>query len=233
MLPQLFIILIIVFGGLWFLRKLGRTPQAKQKTVMRKYAGAAVVGFAGILALRGFMNAAIPLFILGAGLMGQSSIFPNGFPFGQAKQPGQKSNVETSLLTMELDHDTGSMEGTVKAGPLAGRLLSGLNDAEIQQFHTQCRNSQDQSLALFESWLDRYKADWRGAHGEAGGERTAQSSHKMSTDQALQILGLKKGASIDDIRSAHRRLMKNLHPDHGGSDYLAAQINAAKDVLLG
>ncbi len=56
---------------------------------------------------------------------------------------------------------------------------------------------------------------------------------RMSRDEALRVLGLKAGASADDIKAAHRRLLKDFHPDKGGTDYLAAKINEAKDVLTG
>jgi hypothetical protein len=54
----------------------------------------------------------------------------------------------------------------------------------------------------------------------------------MDRAEALRVLGLAEGASDADIKEAHRRLIAGLHPDHGGSDYLAAQINRAKDILL-
>jgi hypothetical protein len=59
------------------------------------------------------------------------------------------------------------------------------------------------------------------------------STGPMTRDEAFQVLGLRPGASEADIRSAHRRLMRAAHPDGGGSDWVAARVNQARDVLLG
>ena len=55
----------------------------------------------------------------------------------------------------------------------------------------------------------------------------------MSVEEAMEVLGLKPGYKEEDVIQAHRRMMQKVHPDRGGSDYLAAQINKAKDTLLG
>ena len=224
--------LVIVFGGWWLLRKLGSTQPAKIRSMMRMAAGGAMMAVAGFLALRGSMNLAAPLFLLGLGLAGQPSMFPNGLPWSR-KTPGQRSRVATSILAMELDHDTGRMDGDVLAGPLKGRRLSTLNEAELRGLHRHCRGAPDQSGALLEAWLDRSKPEWRGEWGQsAGGGGAVAGGGAMSRDEAFAVLGLKAGADAADIRAAHRRLMKEFHPDKGGSDYLAAKINQAKDVLL-
>ena len=230
--PSFIIAIIIVFGGLWGIRKFARTPQAAVPGLMQKMGGMAAIVVAGWLFMRGSMNPAIAAFVFGVGLLGKGAAFPNGFNWGKGKSSGQKSRVATSQLTMEMDHDSGTMDGQILLGPNKGRLLSALSMEDIKLFHVQCRNAGDQSLALLESWLDRAKPEWR---GQWGGQRnqTASSSGAMSRTEALQVLGLDNNATPDAIKSAHKRLLKDFHPDKGGSDYLAAKINAAKDVLLG
>lgn len=229
--PPFLIALVVVFGGLWLIRKMARTPATATPAFMQKLAGGAIIGFSGLLAMRGAVNVAVPLFVFGLGLLGKGAAFPNGFNWGQKRSTGQKSRVATSQLAMELDHDTGGMEGEVLAGPSRGRKLSGLSLDELKVLHVQCRGVNDQSLYLFEAWLDRAQPEWR---AQWGGERTRNGSgaSNMTRDEALAILGLKAGANADDVKAAHKRLMKEFHPDRGGSDYLAAKINAAKDVLL-
>ena len=222
----------IVFGGYWILRQFAYASPAKAAGLIRRIGGLGLMGIAGVFALRGGgIFVAVPLFVAGLGLMGQSNPFA-GFSWSREKQPGQRSRVATSLLAMELDHDSSEMKGEILAGPLRGRQLSTLTDLELQTFYAQCAAAGDQSGALLESWLNRYRAGWSD-RWETPRQRTRpQSSSTMSRDEALAVLGLKKGATSDSIRTAHRRLMKELHPDRGGSDYLAAKVNQAKDVLL-
>jgi DnaJ-domain-containing protein 1 len=75
---------------------------------------------------------------------------------------------------------------------------------------------------------------WKQKSDQGAGQGTGQRSQafSMAEDEALRVLGLSPGASPEDIKAAHRRLMAQFHPDHGGSNYLAEKINAARDVLL-
>ncbi len=220
---QLVFALVLVFGGYWLIKKSANTTPAQFNGLLRKLGGGGLIAVAGFLTLRGGINAAIPLFVAGLGLLGKQAIFPDGFPWTR-KTPGQTSRVATSLLAMELDHDTGELDGEVLSGPLQGRKLSSLSDAELKSLHALSANAADQSRALLEAWLDRMKPAWRETWQPARGTQ--------SREEAYAILGLKPGARAEDIRAAHRRLMKEYHPDRGGSDYFAAKINQAKDILL-
>jgi len=71
-----------------------------------------------------------------------------------------------------------------------------------------------------------------GGMGPGQGARPSRST-TMSRDEAYEVLGVSPGASESEIREAHRRLMRGAHPDAGGSDWLAARINQARDILLG
>jgi hypothetical protein len=230
--PQFLIALAIVVGGIWFIRKMARTPQTAMPGFMQKAAGVGIMGLAGLLALRGAMQIAVPMFLFGLGLAGKGQAFPNGFNWGKSKTPGQKSRVATSLLAMELDHDSGGMDGEVLSGTLKGRRLSSLSQQDMISFHGLCKTAGDQSLPLFEAWLDRAQPEWRAAWGGAKTGSTPAGG-SMSRAEAAAVLGLTIDASPSDVRAAHKRLMKDFHPDKGGSDYLAAKINSAKDVLLG
>lgn len=221
----------IVAGGLWLIRTMAKTPATGMPRLMRKLGGGALVLVAAVLALRGALTTALPLFLLGMALIGINLPFGQNFGFGRDKATNQASRVVTSLLAMELQHDSGRMDGEILAGPLQGRKLSTLSDTELRQFHRATQQVADQSRLLFEAWLDRNKTSWREAWGEAGA--SPSGGGKMSRDEAYAVLGLKAGASVDEIKAAHRRLMKDFHPDKGGSDYLAAKVNQAKDVLLG
>jgi len=148
--------------------------------------------------------------------------------FSSPGSGGQRTEVRTAFLQAWIDHGTGDVGGTVLSGRFSGRTLDGLSDAELLDLHLDCSGDAD-SLRILEPYLDRrLGADWRNARQPPRGPRS-----DMTRVEALAVLGLAEGASEDDIKAAHRRLIQRMHPDVGGSADLAARINRAKDVLLG
>src|SRR5437899_1069480 len=145
--------------------------------------------------------------------------------------PGQTSRVRSEFLDMRLDHDSGELSGQILAGPFAGRSLG---EFGLPQLTATIPGFDAESVSLLESYLDRRFSAWRqDAQGNAAGGQGRQSaSGKMTDEEAYQILGLQPGAGRDEISRAHRALMKKLHPDQGGSTYLATRVNEAKDTLL-
>ena len=121
------------------------------------------------------------------------------------------------------------------AGPEAGRVLGEFALADLLRL---AHGFDEQSRALLESYLDRRFPGWRenaqdaAAGGGARQHRGMAAGGKMTAEEAYQILGLQRGAGRDEISRAHRGLMKKLHPDQGGTTYLAARVNEAKDTLL-
>jgi len=198
---------------------------------LRIGAGVAALAGAGVFVVRGGVGYAISLATLGAWLLWGHGGLP-GFPGRTQKAPGQSSRVTTEHLEVELDHDSGDVQGRVLKGSFAGRRLEDLKPVELAHLWQDCRFSDPQSAQIVAAYLDRLHPTWREDMARQGGQPTAEEG-PMTREQALEILGLAPGASEDDIRRAHRELMMKLHPDRGGSTYLAAKINEAKDVLLG
>ena len=201
--------------------------------------GVVALAVAAFTGLKGELAVAIPLGIFGAGLLGWSPFgmpcFPNlGGMFGGAgaqRSAGQTSRVRSQFLDMTLDHDSGELGGQIVAGPYAGHSLS---EFDLSQLTTMMSGFDAESVALLESYLDRRFPAWRenAERNAAGGQRRAATSGKMTDEEAYQVLGLQPGAGPDEIGRAHRALIKKLHPDQGGSTYLAARVNEAKDTLL-
>ena len=155
--------------------------------------------------------------------------------FGGSGDGGQqRSSVRSAALEMELDHETGAMNGLVLVGAHEGKELDLMERNELFELRSEIADD-GESLALLDAYLDRRLAGWReDAHADADtGQGSTPNSGPMGKKEAYEVLGLSAGASVEEIRKAHRRLMKTAHPDSGGSTFLAAKINEAKDVLLG
>ncbi|TFG89232.1 MAG: molecular chaperone DnaJ [Hyphomicrobiales bacterium] len=228
--------LVLLALGAW---ALAMTEPQKLAIVLRKTGGVVLVAVAALLMARGAVPLAIPLGVLGLALLGLpvARWFGIGGPFGGSSQksPGQTSEVRTEGLAMELDHDTGSMEGSCLKGDFAGRTLSSLSDDELLLLLEELRVNDAQGALLLEAYLDRRRQGWRDGRADEAARETprAGGQGRMSAKEAYDVLGLWPGASDEDISAAHRKLMMKLHPDQGGSTYLAARINEAKDLLLG
>lgn len=214
------------------LRAFLRANPATLARRLQAMAGFVLIGCAILLAMRGaaaagfaLLAVAIPFLMAGSG---------RGFGPRQ-KAPGQSSQIETGLLRMQLDHDSGGMVGEVLAGPFAGRTLALLTQDEVLSLLASCRGGDPQSAALLEAYLDHSHPDWRetGENGPGGSGAGLAGGGPLTVQEARDILGVGPHAGADEIRAAWRELMKRNHPDQGGSGYLAAKINQAKDALLG
>ena len=193
--------------------------------------GIVVLAGAALLAVKGELGVAIPLALFAANLLGWTPWRPVLFGSRSQKGRGQVSRVRSSFLEMELDHDTGAMRGSIISGRCAGASLDTLELSTLIALQSEF---DQESRALLVAYLDRREPGWRkhAQGGAASGEGPAATAGKMSEEEAYQILGLEPGASAEQIGRAHHALMKKLHPDQGGSTYLAARVNQAKDVLV-
>ena len=193
--------------------------------------GVVLLAIAAGLAVTGRWALALPAGAIGISLLGSGAV---SGPASGASGGGQRSTVRSAALEMELDHDSGAMRGRVLAGTFADAELDNLSLQDIARLWNEL-DGDDESRALLEAYLDRREPEWR-ENFEAdatAGHGAAPRTGGMSQEEAYQILGLAPGASTAEIRDAHRRLMKRLHPDLGGSTFLASKINEAKERLLG
>jgi hypothetical protein len=227
------VLVFLIIAG----RYLASVDPRRLAAVVRKAGGVAALTVAGFLIVRGALPIAIPLAVFGLALIRRGGLGLGG-PFGSAsKTPGQKSHIRTERIEMELDHDSGHMEGQCLSGRFAGRQLSTLSDREAMELLAELHQDGAPEAAVMEAYLDWRLPGWRDQGSEqaerAGAGRRRARGNRMSAEEAYAVLGVGPGASDEDIRQAHRRLMMKMHPDQGGSTYLAARINEAKEVLLG
>lgn len=230
-----------VLAGLWYMS--GAYTRADPKALAalaRRAGGWAAIGVALLLLMRGRLDMAVFVAMGGAWLLGWSNRLPGALgrfagavPWMGAK-PATASRMRAAAVEMELDPRSGALGGTVLVGPHAGRPLDALSVPVVAALRQACLTGDPAGARLLEAYLDRRAPGWR-EHAQADGDPRAGGAAKpgaMTEEEAYEVLGLLRGASAEEVRRAHRALMKRLHPDQGGTDYLAARVNAAKDVLL-
>ena len=229
------ILVALLLGANWLVK-------ADPKVLARTLKWAAVVvgsSLLGFLLLRGRAAVLAPLLIFAIPYIRRRLMAGLGstqFNFSHRPSSGQSSDVETAYLKMSLDHDSGAIDGEVLRGTFCGRRLGSLNLTDLLALLGECGREDPESSPLLEAYLDRAHPDWRDEAELEGGRQGVpprKGEEPMMAEEAWGVLGLIPGASEKEIKVAHRRLMKKLHPDQGGSTYLATKINQAKDVLLG
>jgi len=232
--PTLIFGVVLLVLLLWLLNAYSKADPkllAQLATKLRPLGGVLMLALAGFIGFRGHFETAIPIGLVGLGLLGWGPFAATGWFQRTQKSPGQVSRVRSAFIEMELDHDSGAMRGHILAGRHEGQSLDAL---EVSVLVGLVDEIDAESRALLAAYLDRRQPGW-GEHAQrdtAAGSGAPRASGKMTEEEAYQILGVQPGASAEDISRAHRTLMKKLHPDQGGSTYLAAQINQAKEVLL-
>ena len=224
--------LVVLALLLWALHAFTKVKPQTAAVVLKTGGGLGALAVAGLFGARGRFDIAIPLGLTGLGLLGWLPWSIPGLGARMRKSTGQVSRVRSAFVEMELEHDTGTMRGRILAGRHEGAALDALDVATLAGF---LPDIDEESRSLLMAYLDRREPLWREnaqADATAGSSRRGWSTGKMTEEEAYQILGVQPGASAKDIGLAHRSLMKKLHPDQGGSTYLAARVNEAKDVLL-
>ncbi len=234
----LLVILLSIVAWIW-LRSL---PPSQRNPAILKLALIVGIAIVVVLAVTGRLHFLFVLLAFLYPLLRRvlPSLLKGGMAGAAKAKPGNQSHVSSDILEMTLDHDSGTMSGKILKGPMAGRELADLGESEFIELLRYCRVQDEDSARLLETYLDRRFGDsWRaddeaGADGGQSGDhgQSGNTSGPLTESEALDILGLEPGASKEEIIQAHRRMMQKVHPDHGGSNYLAARINEAKECLL-
>lgn len=224
-----FIGAIAVLAAFWAWTAYRRLRPATRASVLRwGVGGSAVLLTAGLTLARRIdlatFTGAAAFSILRYGRLGPITLG------GDRISSDNVSKVRSRYLAMTLDHDSGTVSGEVVAGQFKGRDLIDLGEMETRALIDEIGDDAD-SMALLESWLDANRAGWR-EYFEETAKSEAGAAPADTDAEAYAILGLQPGATAEEIKAAHRELMKGVHPDHGGSSYLAAKINQARDHLL-
>ncbi|MEM1188660.1 MAG: DnaJ domain-containing protein [Pseudomonadota bacterium] len=232
---RLFLIIAVAAVFYILLRRIAAMPPHRRRSEYLKLGLGTALVLTVLLALAGKMH------WLGAAITGLLVAARQALPVvirlfpllsslgGGSARAAKRSTVTTRFLRMHLDHESGQLSGEVLEGPYQDWKLEDMNREHLEALRDQCQSEDPESLQLLEGYLEqRFGADY-----DAPEPETPPPPGGMSRQEAYEVLGLDDDADENAITAAHRSLMQKLHPDRGGSDYLAAKINQAKDLLLG
>ena len=224
------LLLIAIITAVWYWWKVFKSlPGDKRRPYLWRTAFWSVLGLSVALVVTGRMH------WLGAGLAALVPLLKGALVLGMRAMPflqvlsrfkTSPSQFRTRSLLVQVNFATRQMDGEVLQGEYTGKRLSELSDEELQALTEELKASDRESYLLLQTYL------MRNNKAGSGQSYRADNLSELSEKEAYEILGLETGASKEDIIKAHKRLMQRLHPDRGGSDYLAARINAAKDKLV-
>jgi len=210
-------------------------PRRMARTI--RFAGVLAGLIAGVaLTLAGKAIIGIPLIVLCLPFLRRRTL-GEGAPRNSRRQSAQASSsggASGAYLDLERDERTGVVSARVRAGRFAGMTLDALRREELFALAQELQANDARALRLVEPYLDRRAPGWR-EHLQGNGHarrRNTAGQGAMTEQEAYQILGLDPRAGPDEIRRAHRALMKKVHPDQGGSNHLASRVNQAKDLLM-
>ncbi len=241
MILRVILIVLALVGIMWFVGRLGGSSAAVRAKYLKLAALYGGLGLLLVLIFTGRLHglfalalAAVPWIQRAIMLNSAYNMFKSWKGPVQGSKPGQTSDVKTKYFEMTLDHDSGTIAGEVLKGQHKGKSLDELDIEQLADLLTECRSKDSQSASVLETYLERMRTDqweqYASEHEQSPNDNS--DSEKMTRDEALQILGLPEGASREEIIEAHKILMQRNHPDRGGSTWLAARINRAKDILL-
>lgn len=202
-------------------------PQSSVGQLVRLLRGIAIA-LAAVFGVFGLFTGKLLWGVLGLGAALVIYLMGGTMPWNFKRPEKGTSEVETPWLKLQLDHTTGGITGDVLAGSYAGARVESLDRDDLMILLAECARDDAQSARLIEAYLDRMWPEWRNLNRGSG-----SGPGPMDRAEALSVLGLGATATDEDIRRAHRELMRKHHPDHGGSDWLAAKLNQAREVLLG
>jgi len=229
---QLLLLALIGAAIYYGMKFFAGTNPAKVAAFVRRMGGVGALAFGALLLLRGRFDIALVSAGIGAWLLGWSA-GPDWH--SMLSHPSSVFSGARYLRTQRLEVEINAA-GQVNGGRVVanGRPFTSLSRDELIELYQFCCADDVEGARLLEAYLDSNFAGWRTAgngDAHAGTERT-RARGVLTEDEAYEVLGLARGASIEEISAAHRALMKKLHPDHGGTTSLAARVNEAKDVLI-
>jgi hypothetical protein len=225
---------VFFFGLLFLLARafVALPPSSLARAVRTFIAVFSALAGTGLLMLGRFGLAFVAIAAAGVAVR---SLIADRSPASRIDAAGEEAGeaaIETRFLRMRLDKSNGAVEGEVLRGDFDGRSLAALGLPDLLELLAEVTRDDPDSVVLLEAYLDRRAPDWRTGQGDGHASDAPPANETLDEQTALEILGLRAGASVEEIKGAHRRLMAQMHPDRGGSTWIASRLNSAKDLLL-